>query len=100
MGDHVHLQLEFDPPAQRHSPESVAAAEDIVPSASTLRARVYAALVERGPMTDEEMQEVLGMNPSTQRPRRVELWRAGKVARVGKRLTRSGRTAAVWGVTS
>lgn len=87
-----------DPPAQRHSAESVGAAGAIKMSAGTLRARVYELLSERGPMTDEEMQDALGMNPSTQRPRRIELWKAGKVTKCGRRATRSGRQAALWGV--
>jgi hypothetical protein len=35
-----------------------------------------------GPQTDEEMQELLGMGSSTQRPRRVELWEAGLIEQV------------------
>ncbi len=92
------LEFDFDPPAQRHSPESRDAASQIKPSRTTLRTRVYDVLVQYGPMTDEEMQVALKMNPSTQRPRRIELWRAGKVTKVGTRATRSGRMAALWGV--
>jgi hypothetical protein len=46
--------------------------------------------------TDEEMQLALGMNPSTQRPRRVELVRRGLVVEDGTRQTASGRMATVW----
>ena len=48
--------------------------------------------------TDEEMQLALGMNPSTQRPRRIELARAGMVVADGTRKTTSGRMAVVWRV--
>lgn len=47
--------------------------------------------------TDEEMQFVLGMNPSTQRPRRIELLRKGLIRESDiQRTTRSGRNAVVW----
>jgi hypothetical protein len=47
-------------------------------------------------MTDEEQQAALAMNPSTQRPRRIELVRRGLVVEAGTRKTSSGRMAAVW----
>jgi hypothetical protein len=51
-------------------------------------------------LTDEQMQTYLGMNPSTQRPRRIELVRSGLVVDSGfKRPTRSGRDATVWRAT-
>ncbi len=51
-----------------------------------------------GGLTDEEMQRRLGMNPSTQRPRRIELARRGLVVEAGTRKTNSGRWAVVWRV--
>jgi DNA-binding IclR family transcriptional regulator len=47
-------------------------------------------------LTDEEMQKRRGMNPSTQRPRRIELARRGMVVEAGTRKTASGRNASVW----
>jgi hypothetical protein len=47
-------------------------------------------------LTDEEMQRRLEMNPSTQRPRRIELARRGLVVECGTRRTSSGRMATVW----
>ena len=47
-------------------------------------------------LTDEEMQRRLDMNPSTQRPRRVELVRHGLVVEDGTRKAASGRAASVW----
>jgi hypothetical protein len=49
-------------------------------------------------LTDEEMQTRLGMNPSTQRPRRGELADAGLIVRCGVRKTASNRNADVWRV--
>lgn len=89
----------LDPPAQRHSPTSVAAAEEIKPAAATLRQAVleFLCLCGSDGATDEEMQTALGMNPSTQRPRRVELCEQGLAYDSNrKRLTKSGRQAVVW----
>ena len=88
-----------EPPSQRHSPTSRAAAEAIAPTAGTLRAAVLTYLRQRGDegATDSECQESLGMNPSTQRPRRIELVEAGLVVDSGRvRKTPSGRKAVVW----
>jgi predicted ArsR family transcriptional regulator len=62
------------------------------------RARVLAVLKSQGPMTDEQIADVTGMNPSSVRPRRGELLKAGLIGREAfNRKTRSGRKAAVWG---
>lgn len=90
----------FDrPPAVRGSATSRAAADSIGPEADTLRRRVLAFLQARGleGATDEEIQLGLGMNPSTQRPRRIELVEQGRVRDSGStRRTRSNRRAVVW----
>lgn len=86
-------------PYVRDSVTSKAAAKEIIESASTLRARVYRAIRDAGTsgLTDEEIQLSLNMNPSTQRPRRVELCDAGLVKdSEQKRKTQSGRQAVVW----
>jgi len=83
---------------QRHSATSREAA-DLVRRAPTLRQQVLRAIVASGRrgMTDEELQEELHINPSTQRPRRIELVDAGLVVDSGQtRPTRSGRQAVVW----
>ena len=93
----------FDPPPrQKHSQTSSAAAVEIQPRAGTLRDSVLHFI--RGRMdlgaTDEEIQRVLEMDPSTQRPRRIELVKAGLVTNSGgTRTTTSGRQAVVWIVT-
>lgn len=82
---------------QRGSRTSREAAERV--DAATLRERVFRHIAYREAwgMTDEECQDALAMNPSTQRPRRVELVRAGRVVDSGRtRPTRSGRQAVVW----
>jgi hypothetical protein len=85
-------------PYQRHSTTSAAAARQITPAA-TLRLTVLRFIEQRGMLgaTDEEIQSGLAMNPSTQRPRRVELVNIGIVADSGTtRRTKSGRAATVW----
>jgi hypothetical protein len=66
-----------------------------------MRGRVLELLRECGPLTDEEMQVRLEMNPSTQRPRRIELVGMGLVVDSGTtRKTRSGRSAVAWKMVS
>ena len=87
------------PPAQAHSPTSRAAAKAIKPTRFSLRAAVLNHIWLCGDhgATDEEIQIHMSMNPSTQRPRRVELVRAGLVSDSGRtRETQSGRKAVVW----
>ena len=88
-------------PFVKGSKTSKAAADQMVDEGELgkLRAKVLAHLRKRKKKgaTDEEMQDALGMNPSTQRPRRIELVDRGLVADSGqKRKTRSGRNAVVW----
>lgn len=85
-------------PFQRHSMTSSDAAKAIEPKAGTLRAKLLECL--RGfhfGATDIEMQLYARMDPSTQRPRRIELLRAGLIKDSGRtRKTASGRQATVW----
>lgn len=92
-------QANLFPPYQRHSQTSLDAADKIVGKSGTLRRSVYEIIWHAGSrgMTDEEVQNALAMNPSTERPRRVELMDGGVICDSGKtRLTRSGRGAVVW----
>jgi transcription initiation factor IIE alpha subunit len=82
-------------PFQSHSPTSQAAAS-AVENPSSARARVLQILRERGPLTDNEIQELLRMDGSTERPRRIELRRARRIEIAGLRRTRSGRLAVTW----
>jgi hypothetical protein len=85
------------PPYQHGSDTSLAAAQAIAPAAGTLRARVYQAILALPDgLTDEEGCLLTGMNPSTWRPRRIELLEQGLVRQAGTRLTKSGRSAVVW----
>ena len=103
MTDWDQQSFDFDDddtaPYQPHSETSREAAEAIEPDLGTLRGRVLAHIRECGPRgaTDDEVQVALRMNPSTERPRRVELWERGWVFRTDQtRPTRSGRKATVW----
>ena len=92
-------ELPFSVPAQAHSPTSIAAGESIKPTISALQKRLLDYLNEfpKGGATDEMMQFGLSMNPSTQRPRRIELLRMGLIVDSGlTRKTSSGRAATVW----
>src|SRR5581483_627099 len=101
-GGRMSHQMSFDeyrPPAQRHSPTSIEAAESIRDSVPSLQSLVFAAVrrSREAGLTDEEGIDELKLSPSTYRPRRIEL--VGKhlvVDSGGKRKTRSGRDAVVW----
>ena len=84
----------FDQPSTattRH--EAAQAIREIAP---TLGEKVYAFIAEHPGVTDERIAESLGMNPSTVRPRRLELERAGRIEAAGASKTRSGRRAVGW----
>ena len=84
---------------QPHSETSRQAAGDIERTAKTLRGRVLSFISWSNAYgaTDEEIQDCLEMNPSTQRPRRVELVEKGLIKDSGKkRKTKSNRLAVVW----
>jgi transcription initiation factor IIE alpha subunit len=89
-------------PSARGSVTSAQAADSLGPATLNALQRRVLALLETTPdgLTDEEMQTRLGMNPSTQRPRRIELARRGLVVECGTRRTASGRNASVWRVAT
>lgn len=86
-------------PFQLHSLTSKQAANQIQTSAKTLRAKLFRFIKSCGKhgCTDEEAQIALPMQPSTQRPRRVELFNLKLIKKNGQtRKTKSNRNAAVW----
>jgi hypothetical protein len=89
-------------PAVNGSATSAAAADSLGPATLNALQRRVLELLQATPdgLTDEEMARRLGMNPSTQRPRRIELARRGLVVKCGTRRTASGRMADVWKVTA
>ena len=88
-------------PSVKGSATSAAAADSLAPQTLNAMQRRVLELLEATPdgLTDEEMSRRLGMNPSTQRPRRIELARRGLVVTCGTRRTASGRNADVWRVS-
>lgn len=97
----IHQPDLFDLPILKYirgSKTSTQAALEIEPRSGTLRAKVLAELRNHPDgLTDDEMQTHLSMNPSTQRPRRIELVEAKLVKDSGRtRLTQSRRQAVVW----
>ncbi len=71
------------------------------PVAQTQRARLLAWLTAHPCVTDEQIAEGAGLNPSAARPRRRELVEAGLVRKVDMDgRTRAGRRAARWEVVT
>lgn len=83
-------------PAQGHSPESRDAAKRAEPGAARDRERILALLLERGPLTDEQIADELALNPSTARPRRLELQKDHLVRKVGTGRSKAGRAMGLW----
>jgi predicted ArsR family transcriptional regulator len=85
-------------PAVQSSVTSMAAADAIGASLNALQRSVVSFLRTRGDhgATDEEIAVGLQMNPSTARPRRIELVRRGLVVEAGTRKAMSGRYATAW----
>lgn len=86
-----------EPPSQRHSVTSRAAASAIRPRLGRLHSALISYLRERDGATDEEMQADIPMSANTQRPRRRELELWGEIVDSKQvRLTRANRAAVVW----
>ncbi len=92
----------FDPPTQRHSATSLAAAKSIKPQLSRLHKLVLDALTKsRFGETDESLMQLTGLPANTLRPRRRELELQGKIKDSGEtRATASGRQATVWRISN
>lgn len=90
-----------DPPSHRHSPHSTSElAERMIRHCSPgQRARVLAAIRAAGArgLTDDEGECEMGLKPQSYTPSRNELAKAGVIKDTcTRRLTESGRPAAVW----
>jgi len=106
MSDYYAQAVDYGPlfacraPSVNGSMTSAKAADSLSPKTLNALQRKVLELLLATPdgLTDEEMQRRLGMNPSTQRPRRGELARRGLIVASGTRKTASGRNADVWRV--
>lgn len=94
------VQENFDVPPHQPTKTSRDAAISMSGKTHGLRKDVYTLLLARGPMTDEAIAVALHLNPSTARPRRIELTRDGVVVKVGVGTNLSGRKATLWGVAA
>ena len=84
-------------PSARGSQTSLAAALSMMGRpADNARQRVLDCIWLCGPVTDQEIAQMLGMSENTVRPRRLELERDGLLVKAGTRRTQSGREAVKW----
>lgn len=72
--------------------------EETVSTLRTTQLPIYEALVDTGPMTDEQLQDTLDLPANKMCPRRLELVKMGLVEQVGQATTRSGNMAKLWKV--
>jgi hypothetical protein len=91
-------------PAIRHDARdtSIAAARRTAPRSSGNRTLVYEAVRDSADgLTDMQISDVTGLDPSTERPRRVELVRLGLIESAGiTRRSPLGSMATVWRATA
>lgn len=91
--------IEPEPPAQKHSPTSKAAAESVRGQAKTMRQQVLDLLRKEGAMTDADIAIRSGLGENTARPRRIELTRNGQVQKAGVVMNSNKRAATLWAAT-
>jgi hypothetical protein len=98
IDDEDDLPYGGEPPSQKHSPTSIAAAASIKMRIGPMHRKILAWL-EQNPSgaSDERMARVLGIGQNTFRPRRRELQLLGRIKDSGrKELTDSGSDAVIW----
>lgn len=98
MSDQTDLFAPPRPPPTNGTPTSTEAARRITTCVRAQHRRLLDLLAAHPDgLTDEQMQDLLGMNPNTQRPRRGELVTMKLVVKAGRRReTKSGTPAEVW----
>jgi hypothetical protein len=95
-----HDREEFGtPPSVHHSQTSMDAAFSIKPGSGRARILDFLRRYPTKSWTDEGLADMLHMNPSTERPRRIELLEAGLIESCGTAKTSSGRSAVLWRAT-
>jgi len=68
----------------------------IEPHINNLQSTIKSAIKHLGNATDNEIIQFTGMNPSTARPRRIELTKLGVIEVAGERKQANGRTSTTW----
>jgi len=66
------------------------------PSLNELQETVKNAVYVLGKATDNEIIQFTNLNPSTARPRRIELARLGVIEVAGDKIQQNGRKATMW----
>ena len=97
-GVHITMSEEISLPFAPGSETSRKAAERMAARPTRIRAdhrRILNVLLS-GPKTDREIQAILDLEGSSQRPRRLELVQLGEVVDTGERRNRS----TLWGLAS
>jgi hypothetical protein len=89
-------------PSVNGSLTSAQAAESLGPRTLNALQRKVLLFIKARPegVTDEQIAKGLGLNPSTARPRRIELARRGLIVEAGVRKTASKRNAVAWRANS
>lgn len=99
MTGDLFTQVYPEAPGFSNTDTSIAAAEHTASKAATLRSIVLDVFSDYGPLTADEVAEILGDSILSIRPRVTELNRMGEIEDAGtRRKNISGRNAIVWAV--
>jgi len=101
MGAFSRMALELaerEPPHQAGNAPSAAAAASIKSVRTSIHQQIITYLMSKpNGATDQMMQDDIGIEPNTQRPRRRELQEGNIIKDSGRTAaTRSGRKATLW----
>jgi hypothetical protein len=99
------LKVVRDPVAAPQPPPTTAdemsreAASSMLDAAGGIRRKVAECIKRHGPVAEWRVEEILGLEGNTVRPRIWELRKAGLVAHLGSGLTPSGRKCHLYALT-
>jgi len=88
-------QLHKAAPFVHHSQTSQDASRAIKSKSAEVRAQIY-ELLKSEALTDQQITLRLDLDPSTERPRRIELTNDGLLEQCGTALTAAKRSASLW----
>ena len=75
---------------------SIEAFNSVKNNIGNLQRTVLDVIIIHSPVTDERIAEISGLNPSTARPRRIELLRLGLIEEAGIEYSKAHRLSKTW----
>jgi hypothetical protein len=85
-------------PPSTPDPNSLAAARSVAHTSATQAEYIYSLIRQHQPVAEFELEELSGLDGNSVQPRVWELFKLGRIARVGHKLTPKRRKAYTYGV--